>query len=114
MDFIFASEVSRTVNASLTNGGVSCPLQSLDVAIIISPVSHRQQCHGCGAGSISSREDSARDTDSNEDIMQTDVAEVRATYQQQGSPETALASAADAISEAEDEARNHYNAAAIH
>ncbi len=111
MDFIFASEVSRTVNASLTNGGVSRPLQAL-VAIIISPVSHRQQCHGCGAGSISSR-DSVRDTDSNEDIMQTDVAEVRAN-QQHGSPETAPGSAADAISEAEDEARNHYNAAAIH
>jgi hypothetical protein len=43
--------------------------------------------------------------------MHTDVAEVQATYQQQGSPpdpqvlpETAPASAADAISEAEDEA----------
>ncbi len=98
MDFIFASKVSRTINASLTNGGVSRPLQSLVVAIILSPVSHRQ-CHRCGAGSIS-----ARDTDSNEDIMQTDVAEVRSTSQQQGcSPETAPASAADEISEAEDE-----------
>merc|ERR1719326_379614 len=81
MDFIYASKVSRTINASLTNG------------------------------STSSR-DSARDTNSNEDIMHTDVTEVQATYQQQGSPpdhpqvlpETAPASAADAISEAEDEA----------
>ena len=95
MDFIFASEVSRTINASLTNGRVSLPLQAL-VAITLSPESHGQQCHGCGAGSISSRA-SARDTgDSNED-----VAEVRAN-QQHGSPETA--SAADVISEAEDEA----------
>jgi hypothetical protein len=31
MDFIFASEVSRTINASLTNGGVSSPLHLLSL-----------------------------------------------------------------------------------